>query len=685
MKRILLTLLIAAVLCISATGIAEQDSMWFDKTVNTVFEGETLQLVLNRGGLPAEGEVEYQSANTKVLTVDGNGVVTGVTKGQAVITATVKTEKKSFRAQLQVRVARKAESIEVNTAKLMVFAPDDPLVAEHLQKREKEEENALPVLLVPLKKKVALPCTVLPKDATSLKAVLTAGEEGDQKIIQIQGNTVTGLEAGETILTIANDLSPEVQTQFRVLVIRPVSRITLTASEPTVAVGSRISLASAVAPEDATIQGVSWTSGYEQLASVDENGVVSGLKRGNVRIIATALDGSNVRANINIRVVQNAEEVTLDKQEATVDIQRNILLKATVLPKDTDDKGVLWTSSDENIATVNAQGRVTGVSVGECEITCTSKTNGEAKASAVVHVQKPVTKITLDPAPAIYTGETGKLTWSVEPADATNPGVQFKSLTPAVLAVDEDGTVTGLKRGEGTVEAVSTDGSNRKARIKVRVMQHLTGVHMLRQAAYINEKESANAGAVLEPKDADNNRMSWESSDTSIVTVTGDTNRMRLTGISEGSAVVTGTTEDGGFRTSINVYVGDWDFMITLLRNKSEVYGSGKVGLYARNDSEMPVNSIVVEVSVWDANGNEVPANSKDGSNVFKMNYRRTLRPGATTYEDDWQYIDFMPPESFIVSEYRIKILSYQIDQDWIKTIRKYRDNRNQIKLPVHL
>ena len=63
----------------------------------------------------------------------------------------------------------------------------------------------------------------------------------------------------------------------------------------------------------------------------------------------------------------------------------------------------------------------------------------------------------------------------------------------------------------------------------------------------------------------------------------------------------------------------------------------------------------------------------------------RTLRPGATTYEDDWQYIDFMPPESFIVSEYRIKILSYQIDQDWIKTIRKDRDNRNQIKLPVHL
>ena len=48
MKRILLTLLIAAVLCISATGIAEQDSMWFDKTVNTVFEGETLQLVLKR-------------------------------------------------------------------------------------------------------------------------------------------------------------------------------------------------------------------------------------------------------------------------------------------------------------------------------------------------------------------------------------------------------------------------------------------------------------------------------------------------------------------------------------------------------------------------------------------------------------------------------------------------------------
>ena len=92
------------------------------------------------------------------------------------------------------------------------------------------------------------------------------------------------------------------------------------------------------------------------------------------------------------------------------------LLKATVLPNETNDKAVVWTSSDEKVAKVISNGLVTGVARGDCEIVCTSKNDANIWAKATVHVQQPVKKISFGDAPAVYAGETGTLTWKVEPA-----------------------------------------------------------------------------------------------------------------------------------------------------------------------------------------------------------------------------------------------------------------------------
>ena len=100
MKRIPALLLAFAWLLLCIPASAEGNIMKFDTTVGRVFEGETLQTVLIREGAPAEGEVTYEASNRKVAEVDSRGVVTGLNKGQTTITASVKTEKKTFRAQL---------------------------------------------------------------------------------------------------------------------------------------------------------------------------------------------------------------------------------------------------------------------------------------------------------------------------------------------------------------------------------------------------------------------------------------------------------------------------------------------------------------------------------------------------------------------------------------------------------
>ena len=556
-------------------------------------------------------------------------------------------------------------SLELNTAKLTLYEANDPYLTV-LRGGAEQTEDSLPVLVIPTKRNLQLQITVLPRTLKNKKVTLTA-EDGD--IIRVKANTISALKPGETVLRIASEEDPSALPQYRVLVYQPVTRISVASSENSAAVGGTVSLTPSFLPEDATVKQVTWSSGNEQFATVDENGTVTGVKRGNARIIALAADGSNTRANISLPVVQNAEEITLSADELTVDVKRNGMLKATVLPKDTNDKAVVWSSSDEDIATVNAQGRVTGVAVGDCEIICTSKTTAAVQAKATVHVQQPVKKIVFGESPILYAGDTARITWSVEPADATNPGVMLSSGNESILTVSDDGTLTGVKMGEAVVNAVSTDGSNRRARTKVKVLQHVTGVHMLRHTAYIDVGESPVAGAVLEPEKGTNHNMTWESSDPSVARVQAmpkQSNRVKITGVAKGETTVTGTTEDGGFQTSIKVKVGNYSN--TLKITKAYIDGKGNLYFSVKNVSDLNISNIVIEIEAYERGGKvKVPINAKNGKNVVQAYYSKSLSPGKTTPDSRWQVQNRDPEAAF--QWMTVRVVQYQINNDWVKNI----------------
>ncbi|MBR2662502.1 MAG: Ig-like domain-containing protein [Clostridia bacterium] len=572
-------------------------------------------------------------------------------------------------------------TVTVNTGKLPVLDPADPVVSGILAAEGRTE--TLPVLLLSVKKSADLRATVLPKTVKNKKVTLTA-DNGE--VLQVKGMRITGLAAGVSKVTIASEEDPSAAQEYLVAVIKPAARVQITAEAKSVAVGETMGLSATVAPADATISAVEWSSGDERIATVDEKGVVTGVKKGSTRITAKAADGSNVRTNISVSVTQNAEAISLDKAEITVSTGKSGMLKATVLPKDASDKGVIWTSSDERIATVNQQGRVTGVARGDCEIIAVSRSMGEAvQAKATVHVQQPIKKVTFGDAPVIYAGESAKLTWSIEPADATNQTLKFTSGNKKVLTVDEDGTIYGLKAGETFVNAVTTDGTNKRARIKIKVLQHVTGVHMTRRVAYISRGETATTGAQLEPKDASNKNIIWSVQDSSIATIksankNGSGNRAKITGVSRGETTVTAVTEEGGFTASMLVRIGDWDSSLRL----TDAYVEGAdQRLTVKNVSDLYITSVTAEVSVFDVDGNPVSANSKDGSNTFKMVYRNALPSGASTKQSGWKYVNFKLPDSPTVATYEVRVTQFQIDGDWVKTIRKkYQPFKS---CPVHI
>ena len=521
-----------------------------------------------------------------------------------------------------------------------------------------------------------------PKTVKNKKVTLTSDNEASARV---KGNSVTGQKPGQAVLTIASAQDPSVKIQYRIVVIQPITRITLTAPAKSVGIGGTMQLKPAYTPADASRKEVTWTSANPQIATVDKNGVVTGLKRGNARITATATDGSNIRANISIQVTQSAQKITLDKSSLTIDVGRNAMLKATVLPQDTNNKKVVWSSSNAKVATVDKQGRVNGISLGDCEIICASEEAGTVLAKAAVHVQQPVKKVAFGPAPAVYNNETAQLTWTIDPANASNPKLSFASSNERILTVDQNGAVTGVTGGEATVTATTTDGSRRQAKVKVKVLQHLTGVHMLRKTAYIDFGTTSTAGAVLEPEKAKNvnPNMTWESADPSIASVRQNAkaaNKVDITGVAYGMTEIYGTTEDGGFRTALTVRVGDWENSLKI--TNAHVEGADAF-LTLKNVGTVNITSITAEVTVYDIDGKVVPSNRRDPSKPFKLVYTKTLEPGASTRENGWKTVDFMLPDSLTVSDYVIRVTQFEIEHDWVKVLpRKKQPSK---KCPVHI
>ena len=174
--------------------------------------------------------------------------------------------------------------------------------------------------------------------------------------------------------------------------------------------------------------------------------------------------------------------------------------------------------------------------------------------------------------------------------------------------------------------------------------------------------------------------MIWACADPGIATVSGDNEKIKITGVNYGDTVITGTTVDGGFQTSIQVRVGDWEQSLAI--KEAHVEGD-KQHLTVVNNSDLRITSITVQVAVTDIDGNPVPCCTKNDGNVFTMTYSKTLEPGETTRDKEWKFVDYKLPESMTVSQYEVTITEFQIDNDWVKVIRK--NHRPKKKCPVHL
>ena len=176
----------------------------------------------------------------------------------------------------------------------------------------------------------------------------------------------------------------------------------------------------------------------------------------------------------------DVEKVSLNKSATTLTEGESETLTATITPSNaTGDKTVKWSSSNEAVATVDSNGKVTAKKAGTAVITATSS-NGKSASCTVTVKQKEIaiTGISLNKSTTSLTeGESETLTATITPSNATgDKTVKWSSSNGAVAAVDSNGKVTAKKAGTAVITATSSNGKTAGCTVTVKQKDTYTGL-----------------------------------------------------------------------------------------------------------------------------------------------------------------------------------------------------------------
>lgn len=213
-----------------------------------------------------------------------------------------------------------------------------------------------------------------------------------------------------------------------------------------------------VLPGNATNTNVTFKSLNEKVATVDANGVVTGVSEGNADIVITTEEGGfEAKCTVRVDGIDARGIERVGDKTVTMGLNQTRQLQVKITPSDTTNKNVQWTSSNNSVATVDSNGGVTSKNSGSTIITVT--THNGLKTEFFIEVETPVTNITLNSNEInLNPGGTFKLDATVNPSNASNKNIKWISANESIATVDQSGNVTADVAGTTYISAVSADG-----------------------------------------------------------------------------------------------------------------------------------------------------------------------------------------------------------------------------------
>ena len=607
----------------TASNLYDDDSVYVDeKTINvTVIDAISLSatdaMLYTSGTLLLQAIVTdptepiiWSSDAPGIATVE-DGLVKAIRPGVATITAMQNIQGVIKRATCEITVQQSVSDISIDPPKL------------NLAIGEYQTLHAI----------------INPKSLSGIRLNWKTSDEKVVKIIEANPLTLTvqGVAGGNAVISAINE-DNIVVGYSHVTIRQPATSIKLSDTNVFINIDAKsIQLRAIVYPENALNKNVVWTSSNQQIARVNDNGLVSLVKPGEVTIIARSEDNPEIMELCNITIEVPVSTVALDEKEVTMYVGQSKRLSYSVLPINASKTGVAWTSTKPNIASVDAAGRVTARQVGSTVIMLKTLDGGHTAYSNVT-VRQIAEGVKLNDTDfELMTGQVYEMDYSLIPANATDSELVWEASDTRIVMVDEVGKVTA--KGPGIAFIIVRTEAGGMSYAKVTVKQPVSGLLLNFSEKTIYVRESFDLKASVSPSGASNLEVEWKSSNDKVVTVT-DTGE--VSGISAGMAIITATTKDGGITANCVVTVRE---RITSIRLNPEEYRLGidkafTISVIVENDTAtdqkfkwVSSNSDVVSVNKsGKITGHElgfatITAYAQDGSGAEAISEIEVVRP----------------------------------------------------------
>lgn len=459
--------------------------------------------------------MNWTSSDTTVATIDNTGWITLRKSGETTIYVEPTFNPNHLLAKCVLTVLQPATDIELETTDLTL---------------EVGESENIQYKVTPANSTSTITWSVMHEN------IATVDENG----------LVTAVAGGSTTVMATIPLQGGIYKQVacRVNCIQGATGIAADKTDITLNVGEMQAIQVTFTPDTVTERTLKWESRDSKIASV-KDGIITGVSEGETQIIVqTTATGKQPTQTlvIHVSVRDRLQSISVDPEEKTVTKGKTFKIEVTYNPDNAANKDVTWESSDEEVASVNANGKVKGLKGGVALITCTADDGGYV-ALCRVKVREVVTSITLNKTSAkLPVKKTLQLTAKVESNFATNQKLTWSSSKPGVASINKKGLVTGKKVGTTVIKCKANDKSGEVAKCTVRVVNPVKAFTLSDNYMTLSEGRSKTIKAKVSPANATIKKIVWTSSDTNIAIVS---TKGKVTGIAEGTCVITGTVKDG--------------------------------------------------------------------------------------------------------------------------------------------
>lgn len=240
-------------------------------------------------------------------------------------------------------------------------------------------------------------------------------EIGDDSIASVDANgVITGIKGGNTIVTLTS-ADGKFSAKCPVTVNQPLKAIKMDDIALETNGHTSETVAYTLEPADTTEDDVTLSVADESIAKLEGNKLVA-VSDGATKITATS---GIVKTSAKVTVTTKVEQIALSKTEGVLTVGNSVTVTATVAPDNATNTTINWTSSDEKVATVDSNGKVTAVAAGNATITATSESDGDVSADYALTVNRAAVK---QNKPATnYSGTTGSAGAATAPSAPSTP------------------------------------------------------------------------------------------------------------------------------------------------------------------------------------------------------------------------------------------------------------------------